>query len=1071
MLVPLAGIAPNALIQVVNSGQYVLLEPWQMDQMPLALREVLQPETAVILMPLLVRDRVIGIIAADNRYTRVPISSELIELLAIFAGAAAIAIDKTRLLLETRLAQKRLHAFYEGSQSLVSTTEPEIVLQQIADKAREVALAEWVALILIDANGYMQRAVHSYEPGLITPTGTIRPTGLSQTIMATGQDIIIHNLSETHLSVSPSTLERGIQAAAGFPISVRGRRIGVMWIHYRIPHHFTNAEQEALKLFVNQAALAYENTIRFRDLDNLRQAAQRLAAATSRQHVLAEIVDTACTVLEADSAAIWLFDASRDQFLLQDWRAASDDDRLIWEQLQENVPSPGGMAYQIMEMDWIGIDAVADHTRYEFLSPSTSEFLQRLDVNSFQGVALAVGNEKLGVLYINYHQRRSFSTEDRNMTRNFAVQASLALKKAILLDGFRSARDAAQVVARMTTLESLDKTLESVLTGTKEALNCDAITLHIYDSQHEVMESQPYMMGVQDAAAATRLPKIPPHSITYQILERESYYIADNTAQDPLFRNRPFVLREKIATCVALPLRVGAEKVGVLFINYRTHHLLTGDDLGNINLFGNQAAIAIYNAQLFQREQNRTRALEAMYNAGRTVAVSLNLDKILTQIVQQAWYLVRYQQKQASYASIWRVIDDTHAELVATYPTEAKTSTVNRVGNVINWRTGKNGRIGIIGRVIHTGVTVLAADVLQDRDYLETQPSTRSEVAVPILINGQVMGVINLEHESVDAFQKENVAALESLATQAAIAIRNSTLFDITVKHARLLGAAAKVASQAITILDEDELLREAVALITDQLDFYHAAVFLLDDEEETAWLRAAASPAADVMLAELYHLPVGVGVVGTVAQTGRPYLVSDIRQDTHHLFNPHLPHTQSEMAFPLVARGKVIGVLDVQSQQRIPISPEEEAALQTMANQLANAVQNARYYAQVLRRADNLQAVQVAGQAISGSLEQETVLNNIVEQAWRLTGTHGPEAQLSCLALINEDRQSLEFVAAYPGNVLPQLKRLSDISTSLTSNGLASWAALTNKKNRSWWPTCGTIPTISPTTAPLYLN
>ena len=1035
--IPLETEGSNPFVTVIETRKCVVIEPDAFHRLPSSFLDAFQPATAIVIAPLIVRDKTIGVLVADNRYTHVPITRASLERILTFASSAAIAIDKTRLLYEIKMAQNRLQAFYSASQSLVSTEDPVVVLQKIAEKAQVAAQAVWVNLILIDVPGHSQRMVHSHKDAFVPPTIIIREHGLSMSIMQSGKEIVIGDLLKTSWPVHPETLNKPIKAVAGFPLVIRGRRIGVMWIHYDEPHQFSPAELEALKLFVNQAAIAYDNALHIRSLDRMRQASQELAGATSLDSVLNKITNNALQVLEADSAAVWSFDEERGQFLLQAW-TGDESSNLIWEHFHQEAPSPDGMAHHIMTNGWLGVDSIADNTKHPYLSTQTRANLKDIGVASFQGVVLQVGEEKLGVLYINYQLPQIFTSEVQKEARTFAAHSALALKKVKLLEGYRHTRDIAQVVASMTVLESLEETLNEVLAGTKTALNCDAITLYIYDAQLEVVKPYPVMLGVNNHSAAMQLPQIPEHSIVYQILEKHEMYIVEDTNQDRLFSQSRFTNDEGIATCVALPLRINQEPVGALFVNYRAHHRFTSDELDNIRLFGNQAAVAIHNAQLYQREQSRHRALVALYETSQTIAVSLNLDEILSIIIQQAWYIVRYQEKQVSYGSIWLVQNESQAKLVATYPLAAFDETKENLGDYIDLKSGTKGRIGIIGRACQIKKAILVPDVRKNKDYLETRQSTRSALVVPIIEGDQVVGVINLEHEAVDAFKPENIESIETLANQAAIAIRNGRLFEQTVKHARLLDAAAQVASHAITILDEDKLLRETVELITSQLEFYHAAVFLLEQNSTIARLRAASSPGGKMMLKNNFFLSIGEGIVGRVARRGEPYLVSDISQDAYHLENPLLPHTRAEKAFPLIARGEVIGVLDVQSQQSITLQPEEVSALQTMANQLANAIHNAQLYTEVNRRAVALQSLQEAGQVISSSLDLNNVLNNIVEQAWRLTGTHGPTAQFSCLTLVKENGTKLEFVAAYPKETLASLKeKVGGIDITVAHHGI----------------------------------
>lgn len=157
------------------------------------------------------------------------------------------------------------------------------------------------------------------------------------------------------------------------------------------------------------------------------------------------------------------------------------------------------------------------------------------------------------------------------------------------------------------------------------------------------------------------------------------------------------------------------------------------------------------------------------------------------------------------------------------------------------------------------------------------------------------------------------------------------------------LEAAARVARDASEIRDVKELLDRVVHLISGRFGFYHAGIFVLDDMGEYAVLQAASSEGGQRMLARGHRLAVGkVGIVGYVAGTGKPRIALDVGADAVFFDNPDLPLTRSEMALPLKVGERVIGVLDVQSEEPAAFTDEDVAVLQTMADQIALAIENA---------------------------------------------------------------------------------------------------------------------------------
>jgi GAF domain-containing protein len=163
-------------------------------------------------------------------------------------------------------------------------------------------------------------------------------------------------------------------------------------------------------------------------------------------------------------------------------------------------------------------------------------------------------------------------------------------------------------------------------------------------------------------------------------------------------------------------------------------------------------------------------------------------------------------------------------------------------------------------------------------------------------------------------------------------------------RRTRYLEASAQVAKGAAAIRDVDQLLAEVALLISERFGFYHAGLFLVDEASRYAILRAASSEGGRRMLARGHRLRIGEeGVVGYAAGQGRARIALDVGVDAHYFDNPDLPLTRSEVALPLSVRDRVIGVLDVQSTEEAAFDQEDVAILQTVADQVAVALENAR--------------------------------------------------------------------------------------------------------------------------------
>ncbi len=207
------------------------------------------------------------------------------------------------------------------------------------------------------------------------------------------------------------------------------------------------------------------------------------------------------------------------------------------------------------------------------------------------------------------------------------------------------------------------------------------------------------------------------------------------------------------------------------------------------------------------------------------------------------------------------------------------------------------------------------------------------------------------------------------------VADRTKALENQTLR----LRTSAEVARDAATSHNLSEMLERAGALIQEQFNLYHTGIFLLDSNREYSVLVASPTEAGKQMLANNHRLRVGeVGIVGRVAATGEPRITLDTGLDAVHFNNPLLPKTRSEMSLPLKIEGRIIGVLDVQSDQPQAFNEDDIAIMQILADQLAIAIERTRLLQQV---EDNLKELQMAyGQSTRGSWKSLTdsgLLNN----------------------------------------------------------------------------------------------
>jgi GAF domain-containing protein len=222
-------------------------------------------------------------------------------------------------------------------------------------------------------------------------------------------------------------------------------------------------------------------------------------------------------------------------------------------------------------------------------------------------------------------------------------------------------------------------------------------------------------------------------------------------------------------------------------------------------------------------------------------------------------------------------------------------------------------------------------------------------------------------------------ALLRSYKNQASLAQSNRKLAtvqtsleeQITERTARLqqrsryLEASIEIGRAASSILDSDELIQHVVDLIQNRFDLYYVGLFLIDPGAEWAVLKAGSGEAGKVMQARGHRIKRGSGVVGWSIANAQPRVTMIAKEDSIRLGTPELSETRSEAALPLRSRGEVIGALTVQSVRLHTFDEDMVLVLQTMADQVAIAIDNARLFS------ENQNALESARQAY-GEISQQ---------------------------------------------------------------------------------------------------
>src|SRR5438874_13227677 len=260
----------------------------------------------------------------------------------------------------------------------------------------------------------------------------------------------------------------------------------------------------------------------------------------------------------------------------------------------------------------------------------------------------------------------------------------------------------------------------------------------------------------------------------------------------------------------------------------------------------------------------------------------------------------------------------------------------------------KNLRIklgdGVTGTAALERTTVVVDDVRKYPRYIEAVKSARSELAVPLVIQNRVVGVLDIQSPEPGYFREGQGRMLSLLASQIAIAIENARIYESERRNRELLSLLYDISLEMGSTLEVDDLVHKIAAAVKQKINYHTFAIFLLDEKQ--GLLRPKFVIRSNERENQKLVLPIGTGLIGTAAELNTPLRIADVTKDPRYL-NVHT-ETRSELVVPLTSKGRVVGVVDLESTQVNYFTEYHERFLMTLASRIASALVNAELYERV---------------------------------------------------------------------------------------------------------------------------
>ncbi len=973
-------------------------------------------QRTVLGVPLLREGSLVGVIVLA-RTEVAPFTERQIELVTTFADQAVIAINNVGLFeeVQARTAEVTESLEYQTATSDVlnvisrSPSNFQPVLDAIAETAQRLCQSGQVFIMRLEGGVYHLAAVKDAAPEQVKflKDNPFAPDRGSVTGRVALDRCTVH---VADVEADPEYTKnvsghRGFRTTLGVPLLRDEVVIGVIVLTRSIVQPFTERQIELVTTFADQAVIAINNVGLFEEVQartkELSESLQQQTAtadvlkAISRsafdlQPVLETLVESATRLSNGDIA--WLFQREGDSL---QWVASYGHNAELRARIKAyltplKVPADRGniTGRTFMEGKIVHVADVLADPEYTWTGAQ--------EVGGYRaalGVPLLRNDRVVGVIFVGRSEPRAFTTAQVELVATFADQAVIAIENARLFEAEQTrtkeltesleyqtaTSDVLGVISRSPS--EVQPVLDAIVRTATDLCQADyAFVWQIEGDAFRLVAFNRIEAAFAKFASETP-PRVDRGTVTGRVvLERRTIHITDVLAD----ADYGYVEGQKIAdfrSVLGVPLLRDAVPIGVIVLFRTTVSPFSEKQIELVTTFADQAVIAIENARLFEEVQARTRevteALEYQTATSEVLGVisrsPSQVQPVLDTIVTTSGRLC-----DADYAFVLMRQNDGKYHIAAVHPIDTQYMKFLQDNPISLGRGTTTGRTALDRRTVHI------PDVTADPEYTWSEwtelSGARTFLGVPLLRDGDPIGVIALSRATAGAFTERQIELVTTFADQAVIAIENARLFEEVQARTREVQESLEYQTATSEVLgvisrSPNELQPVLDAITTTALDLCQAQYALaLKLEPDGLYHLAAHANAESINLDWLKAHPVAKGdgsAVGIVAVEKQTVHLPDALADPRFtdLDRQRQSKARTMLSVPLMRGGEVIGVLFLARTEVKPFAERQIDLVTTFADQAVIAINNVGLFEEVQARTKELQQ----------SLEQQTATSEIL--------------------------------------------------------------------------------------------
>jgi GAF domain-containing protein/CheY-like chemotaxis protein/HPt (histidine-containing phosphotransfer) domain-containing protein len=902
-----------------------------------------------------------------------------LELLTFVGRHIAAALERTRLIDETRQRNAELSLINDVQRGLAMNLDMQAMYDLVGDRLQEIFDAQVVDIGVLDESAGLIHFPYTIEKGVRYPDEPIEVIGFRKRVLETREPLLFGAVTEEMLAAygQPGAIQGEPAKSSVFvPLVVGGRATGVISLqNVDREYAFDDADLRLLTTLAGSLSVALENARLF---EETRQRNAELALINDVQRGLAENLEMQAMYDLVGDRLHEIFDAQVVNISVLD-----EGNNLVsfpyilekGERLAAEPSEPIGFRKHIFE--------TRESLRFETITPELLEEFGQPSVlvgeppKSSVWVPLVVGGRATGVITLQSIEReRAFSEADQRLLTTLAGSLSVALENARLFEETR------QRNAELALITEVQRSLA-------ENLEMQAMYDLVGDRLHEIFDAQVVDIGILDREdglihypytieRGERFPDEPTAigGFAKHVMEtREPLLINEGMDKRAVEFGSSIIQGEEPKAILFVPLIVGGEATGRISLqNIDREHAFSESDLRLLSTIAGSLSVALENARLFEETKQRNAELALINDVQRGLVE--NLD------AQSMYDLVGDRLHEIFDAQIVDIgiVDEGSGLIHFPYTIERGERYPDKPMEVIGFRK----------HVLETREALLINERFEERAAEFGNPVVhqgglaRAVLFVPLLVGSRATGVIllgNLDREN--AFTESDVKLLTTLAGSLSVSLQNARLFDETGQRAAELAIVNNVGQALAEQLDLDALIErlgdELVRVFEADLVYvalHDRATDMIDFAYYSEHGEQRPNPS----------MRFGEGLTSRIMQTREPLLLNQATAFEQTGVAVVGTPAKSYLGVPILSGSQAIGVISVQSIEQAGRFGEADARLlSTIAANVGAAMANARLYQETQRRASEMAALAELGREVGGLLELDPILGRIAERAREL--------------------------------------------------------------------------------------